>query len=190
MNESNVSITATVNDNENKTMLPSMNLLLVQILGSLKPSTSSRQKLEPFITRLTLSPESLDPTYRCYGDVTIENKALCDSPYNEVGDPKTRTTVWDHPCIVDTDCPFYKSNKNYKNKRGGCGDNGICELPIGVRRTSSRKYDDTKIFAPFCYGCDAYDTDCCLRQSKPDYAFNGDTRARRSSRLKTSIPMN
>lgn len=186
MNENNVDITAIVSDTENVTQLPSMNLTLIQILGSVK---SKSLKPETFITRLSLSPESLDPTYKCYGDVTIETKALCDSPYNEIGDPKTKTTVWDHPCIVDADCPFYKSNKNYKNERGGCGDNGICELPIGIRRLSSRKFDNTDIFAPFCYGCDAYDTECCARQSKPDYAFNGDTSERRSSRLKTSIPM-
>ncbi|NDB84562.1 MAG: hypothetical protein EB127_17945, partial [Alphaproteobacteria bacterium] len=187
MNESNVDVTAIISDNENRTMLPSMDLMLFQILDSVKPT---KPNIEKFITRLSLSPESLDPTYRCYGDVTIETKALCDSPYDEVGDPKPRNTVWDHPCILDTDCPYYKSNKNYKNKRGGCGKNGLCELPIGVRRTSFRKYDDIGIFAPFCYGCDAYDTECCGRQSKPDYAFTNDASDRRSSHLKTSIPMN
>ena len=23
--------------------------------------------------------------------------------------------IWDAPCQVDNDCPFYKSNKNYQN---------------------------------------------------------------------------
>ena len=198
----NSSVTATVSEEENETMLPTMKLSLVELLNkggpspiivskpvkASKPSTFNTK--ENFITRLSLSPESLDPTYRCYGDVTTTTKALCDSPYDELGQPKQTRTVWDHPCLANTDCPFYKANTNYENSRGGCDKQGQCELPIGVRRTSFRKYNDTGIFAPFCYGCDAYDTECCSQQSQPDYAFENDTAERRSAELKTIIPMN
>jgi hypothetical protein len=66
---------------------------------------------------------------------------------------------------------------------------GMCELPIGVWRTSYRKYNDKDVFAPFCYGCNPYDTKCCAKQSYPDYAFENDTAARKKWGLKTSIPM-
>jgi hypothetical protein len=179
-------VAAIVSDEENDTLLPSMKLSMVELVSN---GTSPVNQKESFISRLSLSPESLDPTYRCYGDATTTTKALCDSPYDELGQPKQTRTVWDHPCLVNTDCPYYKANTNYNNSRGGCDKQGLCELPIGVRRTSFRQYDDKGIFAPFCYGCSAYDTECCARQSQPDYAFENDTKARRSAQLKTSIPM-
>ena len=66
------------------------------------------------------------------------------------------------------------------------------ELPIGVRRVSYRKYDDKDVYAPYCYGCDAYDTECCNTQQNPDYAFSGDTDERTAidANLPISIPMN
>jgi hypothetical protein len=71
-------------------------------------------------------------------------------------------------------------------------DSGVCELPIGVRRVSYRKYDDIDIYAPYCYGCDAYDTECCNTQQKPDYAFfdDKDERIASDAKLHISIPMN
>jgi hypothetical protein len=194
--------TATVTQKENITNLPTMTLQLLLMKPS-KPveqfsvantnanSHTTANIKETFITRLDLPDSYLDPTYTCYGDITQNIKALCDSPYDIIGKPKTRKTTWDHSCLVNNDCPYYKSNKNYKNNRGGCMDSGVCELPIGVRRVSYRKYDDKHIFAPYCYGCDAYDTECCAKQTKPDYAFANDTNERlaSSSKLPISIPL-
>lgn len=176
--------TATVTNKENITNLPTVS----QILYMFTPSRA----IETFITRLELPNTYLDPTYSCYGDLTDTIKASCESPYDILGKPKKRTTTWDHPCTVDTDCPYYQANKNYPNTRGGCTDTGVCELPIGVKRVSYRKYDDVGIYAPYCYGCDAYDTTCCEQQQKPDYAFANDTNDRNNSQLKlpTYIHMN
>ena len=181
--------TATVTQSEKITNLPTMTLQLLL----LKPVTLVENfgNKETFITRLELPDSYLDPTYTCYGDITANIKALCDSSYDIIGKPKTRKTTWDHTCLVDTDCPYFQANKNYKNNRGGCMDSGVCELPIGVRRISYRKYDDKDIFAPYCYGCDAYDTECCSKQEKPDYAFANDTNERieSDSKLPISIPL-
>lgn len=147
-------------------------------------SDSNANNEEGFITRLDITPESIDPGYRCYGDLSIEQKALCESPFDSHGEPKVKPTIWDRPCVRNEDCPFYKANKRYRNNRGGCLRGGICEMPVGVLRTAFRTYDDTGMWKPFCYGCsDPADADCCSKQgSRPDYAFAGDYQARRSAR--------
>lgn len=141
-----------------------------------------------FVTRLTRTPESVDPTYRCYGDLTIEQKALCDSPYDAFGDPKQQPTIWDRPCVKNEDCPFYKANKTYPNTRGGCLRGGVCEMPTGVLRTAFRKYDAQGQFTPFCYGCaDPRDASCCSKQKQPDYAFSNDTDARKRANVASFV---
>lgn len=52
--------------------------------------------------------------------------------------------VWDAPCVKNTDCPFYKANKNYPNEFGGCNNDGRCELPVGLSPIGYRMYDDIK----------------------------------------------
>ena len=42
--------------------------------------------------------------------------------------------VWDRPCGVDTECPFYDSRQG----RGGC-NNGFCEMPLGLQSISFRQ---------------------------------------------------
>ena len=178
--------TATVTQKENITNLPTMTLTMLLFTPTkIENFMNYNSKLAPetFITRLQLPDTYLDPTYSCYGDLTQNIKALCDSPYDIYGKPKTRNTTWDHSCIYDSDCPYYQANTNYPNTRGGCTDTGVCELPIGVRRVSYRKYDDKNVFAPFCYGCDAYDTLCCSKQENPDYAFVNDTNDRINAKL-------
>lgn len=142
---------------------------------------------ETFISRLEITPDVYDPAYRCYGDMSIEQKALCTSPYNQQGDPKNIPTHWDKPCIRDSDCPFFQANTNYKNSRGGCLIGGICEMPTGVLRTAFRTYDDSGIYAPFCYQCS--DAECCKRQKRPDYAFPDDLSDRQKAGLPTYVPI-
>lgn len=110
-----------------------------------------------------------DPRYICYTDKNIKIKGLCESSFDEAGIQKRsgKPDVWDRPCDGDEECPFYQKNKNYKNYRGGCND-GYCEMPIGVKQISFRKYEGT----PLCHGCEnKFDKECCDKQKKPDYAF-------------------
>jgi hypothetical protein len=145
---------------------------------------------ETFITRLDISPDMYDPGYRCYGDNNIEQKALCVSPYNQQGDPKRVMNKWDKPCFDNTDCPFYKANKNYDNDRGKCLPGGICEMPSGILRTAYRTYDNSNVFTPFCYQCpDPSDMTCCASQEKPDYVFPNDREERQKAGLPTFIPI-
>ena len=163
-------------DKEKDTFLPSMTMPLLRLVGNIRIA-------EGFSTQgtftLTADPTATDPSYRCYGDLSIEQKHLCESPYDVIGMPKRRPTVWDRPCVRNEDCPFYKANQNYRNARGGCLRGGICEMPIGIKRTAYRSYIADGIYAPFCYGCDApTDPLCCSRQTNPDYAFANDREAR------------
>lgn len=56
--------------------------------------------------------------------------------------------VWDAPCKVDTDCPFYQKDKY----RGGC-NNGYCEMPLGVEEIKGgfRRYNGST--KPWCKNC-------------------------------------
>lgn len=125
--------------------------------------------------------DARDPRYVCFTDRNIKIKNLCESKFDTKGNPKRsfKEDVWDRPCDVDTECPFYQINRNYKNYRGGC-NNGYCEMPLGVNRTAFRKYEGK----PFCYGCsDKYDPACCEKQSNPDYVFVMDDYERNAGEL-------
>ena len=119
---------------------------------------------ETFITRLIRDPEVEDNKYHCYGDIQNLNKQLCNMPYDLFGNIKKKETIWDKPCEKNEDCPFYGKNKHHQIDRGKCVDK-YCELPVGVRRISYRKYDDVDIVnKPFCHN-----TDECSDDS--DYIF-------------------
>ena len=119
-----------------------------------------------------------DPRYECYGFQSIKSRGQCESNFDEMGQPKKQKTYWDRRCEVNEDCPFYQSNKNYKNYFGGCND-GYCQMPVGVKRVSYTKYDPQS--KPMCYNCkDQADPYCCDEQNdrnaypelvSPDYAF-------------------
>lgn len=163
--------------------LLSMQMPVYLIKGIYRPK-------ESFITQLSLSPESLDPSYRCYGDLSILQWGLCTSPFGTFGEMKRKQTHWDRPCIKNEDCPFYKANKNYKNQRGGCLKGGVCEMPVGIKRIAYRTFDDQGGNAPFCYQCkDPNDPLCCTKQKKPDYAFPNDTKERKKAGLPTIVSM-
>lgn len=122
-----------------------------------------------------------DYSFVCYGDNSIKSKGLCESPFNELGVLKSKQTTWDKPCTVDTECPFFQANRNYKNYRGGC-INGRCEMPIGAQAIGFRKYDPNSSVS--CHGCiNTNTTFCCKEQlnsniypylKSPDYAFEID----------------
>jgi hypothetical protein len=176
-----------INKNNNNTILPKMTMKLLNIYtqntGVNTPST-----IERFITRLTIDQKSLEANYRCYGDLTVESKVQCDSLNDIYGRTKLKINEWDKPCNTNEECPFYKKNTKYPNKRGGCLESGSCEMPIGVLQTAPHIYADSGRFQPFCYGCSpGNDPDCCNKTH--DYAFVNDTSDRVASGLKTSIPL-
>lgn len=114
---------------------------------------------ENFITRLKRDPEVEDPNYHCYGDKTNMNKQLCNMKYDPFGNLKETETIWDKPCHKDEDCPFYGKNKHYQTDRGKCVDQ-YCQLPIGVKRLSYTKYDDSGIVnKPFCHNVEECNDD-------------------------------
>ena len=115
----------------------------------------------------------------------IKDRNICQSDNDGMG-IKTKRGVWDRNCSNDSECPFYKSNKNYKNNFGGCVD-GICQLPVNMVSISPHFYDETK--KPLCYNCLGNSSDCCEEQKdkskypnllSPDYAFLGDQNKRKT----------
>lgn len=124
---------------------------------------------EKFINRLVRDPEVEDDKYHCYGDDKNLNKPLCNMPYDPFGNIKKIRTIWDKPCEKNEDCPFYGKNKHYQIDRGKC-INSYCELPVGVKRLSYRKYDDTNnINKPFCHNteeCNEKDSDYIFEEEE------------------------
>lgn len=171
-----------VNREMNDLPVLSMNMSVHRLSGQPIPS------IENFISIYRETDNAYDPSYRCYGDPRITNKAECISPYDVIGLPKLFYTTWDKPCIKDTDCPYFKANKNYPNNRGGCMLGGVCEMPVGTQRVAYQKLRDGNEFKPFCYGCtNPKDHTCCKQQNSPDYAFPNDFEERRKQKLKTFL---
>jgi hypothetical protein len=127
--------------------------------------------------------------YGCYGNGEITNKFECDSYYNIDGTPKTYYSLWDKKCVADEDCPYYKSNRNYPNNRGGCITGGFCEFPVGVKRLGFTKYTDTNLNTPLCYNCGEKDRDTKPEDAKPDYVFANDFEERTKNNLNTIISL-
>lgn len=122
-------------------------------------------------------------SYSCYGRKALtkgncENKSVrSDSSGKSIG-------VWDKKCEKNSECPFYKANKNYDNEFGRCKD-GKCELPLGAIRISPRKFRKDSVL--MCHNCKK-GTNCCKGQKNkklypnlksPDYMFLGDEQIRK-----------
>ena len=127
--------------------------------------------------------------HRCYGLVNginqelpqYKNPIFCKSYHPEIN----QNGIWDAPCQVDNDCPFYKANKNYTNEFGKCDkESGSCEMPLGVIPIGFTKYGKID---PNCYNCNitSKDSKCCgtqmdaikegnVKYKSPDYIFNND----------------
>ena len=128
--------------------------------------------------------------HRCYGLVNGVNKELvqyndnpifCKSYHPDIA----QVGVWDAPCQVNSDCPFFQANKNYPNEFGKCNkQTGKCDMPLGVIPIGFTKYGKLE---PQCYNCpaDVKDNRCCggqatdARMKSPDYIFIGDETVRR-----------
>jgi hypothetical protein len=104
--------------------------------------------------------------------------------YKIDGTPKNYYSLWDKKCVANEECPYYKSNSNYLNNRGGCIDNGFCEFPVGVKRLGFTKYTDTYLNKPLCYNCEGKEM-----PKKPDYVFENDFNDRVKYNLNTIISL-
>jgi hypothetical protein len=144
---------------------------------------------------MNISRDQQWKNHRCYGLVNGINKELveyndnpifCKSFHPEI----SQNGIWDAPCQVNTDCPFYQANKNYPNEFGKCDKiTGKCEMPLGVIPIGFTKYGKIE---PKCYNCgmDSLDNRCCSKQAEtikngtvgyksPDYIFADDNLTRR-----------
>jgi len=160
-----------------------------------------KETKETFISRLKTSDEFKDPDFMCIGNPGATSKFQCDSPYTDQGEPKLTHNLWDKPCKRNSDCPYYRANKNYYNDFGRCMLDGKCQMPIGVLRVGYTKVYNKSNYAPFCYQCrNPKDTLCCEDQGvliargqsslkSPDYAYPGDTELRKLNKLPTIISL-
>jgi len=132
--------------------------------------------------------------HRCYGLVNgvskelpqYKNPIFCKSFHPEIN----QNGIWDSPCQVNSDCPFYKANKNYSNEYGKCDKvSGKCEMPMGIISIGFTKFGKLE---PNCYNCGANteDSKCCGYQAdsiktgivnykSPDYIFKDDEPTRK-----------
>ena len=128
--------------------------------------------------------------HRCYGLINgisqelveyNDNPIFCKSYHPDIA----QVGIWDAPCQVNSDCPFYQANKNYPNEFGKCNkQTGKCEMPLGVIPIGFTRYGKLE---PKCYNCgvDSKDNRCCGDQAantnmkSPDYIFMGDELVRR-----------
>jgi len=142
---------------------------------------------------------ALESNYACFNTdvespqviLNYDTKSICESPIDYWGRPKP-VGIYDKPCEKNEECPFYKSNKNYKNKFGGC-ISGKCQLPENMKNIGYHYYSNNTNYKPLCYNCNKvkkFDPiastldECCDQQfnkkkfihlKSPDYAFKEDT---------------
>lgn len=143
---------------------------------------------------MSISKDKQFKNHKCFSLVNgvskelpyYKNPIFCKSYHPEIN----QTGIWDAPCQIDNDCPFYKANKNYPNTNGKCNKNtGICEMPVGVIPIGFTKYGKLE---PDCYNCNitSPNNKCCGKQQEeinkgnvhynsPDYIFINDENKRK-----------
>jgi hypothetical protein len=143
--------------------------------------------------RMNIARDQQFNNHRCFGLVNGESQELpqyknpvfCKSYHPEIN----QNGIWDAPCQVNTDCPFYQANKNYPNEFGKCNkETGKCEMPLGLIPLGFTKFGKVE---PNCYNCgnNSKDNKCCGKQvsevvagtakfKSPDYIFADDNSQR------------
>ena len=143
---------------------------------------------------MNISKDQQFKNHKCFGLVNgiseelpqYNNPIFCKSYHPEIN----QNGIWDAPCQIDNDCPFFKANKNYPNNKGKCNKTtGMCEMPHGIIPIGFTKYGKIE---PDCYNCSitSLDNKCCNKQSEdikkgnlkyisPDYIFNNDENERK-----------
>ena len=108
---------------------------------------------------------TIEPQEQCFslnGEIFYDRVREEDCRYGPDG--KGPLAAWDRPCVNDNECPFWNSNKNYKEGmlRGGCvgsrdwidrnrnkysmdkwkniGEKGTCEMPINIKRVGYKHF--------------------------------------------------
>ena len=132
-----------------------------------------------FVTKKDKIRENREKSdYRCYNKVA-DTKSQCENLFDNNGKIQQFGT-WDKKCVTNEECPFYKKNLNYPNNYGRC-NNGWCEMPVGLKQLSPRKFINLDKVA--CHNCKTK-IDCCIEQQdkskypnlkSPDYYFKNDT---------------
>lgn len=130
-----------------------------------------------------------------------DSKVACESTHNELDG---KVGIYDYPCKTDTDCPYYKANKNYPNTFGKCVKaTGVCEMPEGVVRMGYKlEHKQGQAKCNNCAKLPGYETNtladeaCCVEQqnslsllkiNSPDYRFRGDYTVRRQPENATAL---
>ena len=140
------------------------------------------------LTDVKLKPK-LDEnlTYRCYGKSEF-NKVDCEKKFDSNGKKQSIIGIWDKPCVKNTDCPFFRANKNFKNNLGGCINN-VCQMPIGIKTNGPTKHKPLKFAV--CSNCKS-GVNCCVEQKNrklypklksPDYRYPDDNSLRMDNKL-------
>ena len=121
-----------------------------------------------------------DRHYCFYKDAKDKNECISVTKNNNT------IGIYDSPCLYDEDCPFYKKNNNYPNKRGGC-KKGYCEMPVNINLLGYKEYLDSN--KAICYNCkkdtcNGIECNMCCEDQKdsekypnlngPDYAYPND----------------
>jgi hypothetical protein len=176
---------------------PSTKFIDIMERSDIEPTLFDESSQSAFVEQriINVSRDQQFMNHRCYGLVNgiskelveyNDNPIFCKSYHPEVG----QVGIWDAPCQINTDCPFYQANKNYPNEFGKCNKNtGKCEMPMGVIPIGFTKYGKLQ---PNCYNCNmvSKDNKCCGKQAEdikigkvnyksPDYIFMGDELARK-----------
>lgn len=121
--------------------------------------------------RMQIAEDALYNSGKCFGLINgaseilnYDNQLFCESYHADIG----HVGVWDTPCQVDGDCPFYQANKNYSNTFGGCDKRtGKCQMPIGIIPLGYKKYAKTAGKGdPLCYNCKGDNDKCCSEQAE------------------------
>lgn len=143
-----------------------------------------------------LDKNKLESQFACFNKdnniIRTNNKLDCENTITWYGDKKD-SGVWDRPCKKNSECPFFKSNKNYDNNFGKCLSNGYCQMPKDAKKIGYHLHleNDNNMK---CYNCNSKKWnsittlgDCCEDQKNkvkypfldsPDYAFDNDVNNR------------
>jgi hypothetical protein len=124
--------------------------------------------------------------YKCF---SLQLELKNDSKISQIKDQticEQANALWGKQCEKDTDCPYYKGNKNYPNDFGGCDTKtGYCQMPYNVKPLTYRKPGNPD--QAFCYNCpqgylgkDSVGP-CCQEQDHPDYMFLNDVKQRQEN---------
>ncbi len=136
------------------------------------------------------------------------SRQQCEAPMDFYSRSKPKG-IWDQPCQKDEECPFFKSNKNFPNSRGGCKKDGYCEMPTGMIPMGYHYYVEHPDYKARCYNCDSSEWGpnsklgtCCDEQANglgekfdflksADYAFPTDITERQNfENAKTKVFIN